>query len=422
MFKPTHILPLKFTLLWPLLGLALTARAEDWPQWRGPHRDGKSAETGLLKTWPAGGPPRVWKTTGLGAGYATVAVAKGVLYTAGDLGEDNYVLAFREQDGQPLWKARLGKAGAPGWGGFAGVRGTPTVDGDLVFAIGQYGEIAAFEAATGKELWRRDFIQDYGGKLPEWGFSESPLVDGDKLIFTPGGEKGAVVAVHKRTGALLWQTADFTDEAQYASLVPATLAGAPQYVQLTMASVVGISPEGRVLWRAPRKGATAVIPTPVVAEDLDLVYVTSGYNIGCNLFKVARHGDTFTATEVYKNRVLINHHGGVIRVGDHLYGHDDRRGWTCQNLRTGEAVWQHEDGPGKGSCVYADGHLVLREEKKKGSRIFLIEASPAGYKEKGVFEQPDQSGKEAWPHPVIANGRLYLRDQDVLLCYDLRAR
>jgi outer membrane protein assembly factor BamB len=400
--------------------LNLSATAEDWPQWRGPRRDGKSAETGLLKQWPAGGPPLVWKITGLGAGYATVSVAKGVIYTAGDHGEENFVLAFREADGQPLWKAKLGRAGAPGWGGFAGVRSTPTVDGDLVFAIGQYGEIAAFEAATGRELWRHDFVKDYGAKLPEWGFSESPLVDGDQLVFTPGGEKGAIVAVNKRTGALLWQTGEFTDEAQYASLMPAALGGVPQYVQLTMASVVGVSPRGKVLWRAPRKGAVAVIPTPVVADPF--VYVTSGYNIGCNLFQVTRTGDTFAVTEVYKNRVVMNHHGGVILVGDHLYGHDDRRGWTCQNFKTGEAVWQTEDGLGKGACVYADGHLVLREEKKKGSRVALIEASPAGYKEKGVFEQPDQSGKEAWPHPVIANGRLYLRDQDVLLCYDLKAR
>ncbi len=401
-------------------GLSVAALTDDWPQWRGPNRDGKSAETGLLKSWPAAGPPLAWKITGLGAGYATVSVAKGVIYTAGDVGDDNFVFALREQDGQQLWSARLGRAGAPGWGGFAGVRSTPTVDGDLVFAIGQYGEVAAFKAATGKELWRRDFVADYGAKRPEWGFSESPLVDGDRLVFTPGGEKGAIVAVNKRTGELLWQTREFTDEAQYSSLMPAVIQGAPQYVQLTMASVVGVSPEGRVLWRAARRGATAVIPTPVVHGEH--VYVTSGYNIGCNLFKISRSGDRFSAEEVYKNRVVANHHGGVILVDGHIYGHDDRRGWTCQNLLTGEAVWQVNDQMGKGSIVYADGHFILREEKKKGSRVALIEATTAGYRQKGVFEQPDQSSKETWPHPVVANGKLYLRDQDVLLCYDLKAR
>lgn len=412
----------RIPLLTALAGLAtLTPSfAADWPQWRGPSRDGKSTETGLLKEWPAGGPPLAWKTTGLGAGWATVSVAKGVLYTAGDKGGDNFVIALSEKDGKELWSTRLGKAGAPGWGGFAGVRGTPTVDGDLVFAIGQYGEVVAFEAGSGKELWRKEFIKDFGGKLPEWGFSESPLVDGDKLVFTPGGEKGAIVAVNKKTGETLWQTAGFTDEAQYSSLMPATISGLPQYVQLTMASVVGVAPDGKVLWKAPRKGATAVIPTPVISGDL--VYVTSGYNIGCNLFRISKSGDALAAEEVYKNKVVANHHGGVIVLGDFIYGHDDRRGWTCQDLKTGEAVWQTEDGLGKGACVYADGHLVLREEKKRGSRIALIEATNAGYKEKGQFDQPTPSGKEAWAHPVIANGKLYIRDQDVLLVYDVKAK
>ncbi len=409
-------------LLWTtaLCLAAGTALADDWPQWRGPQRDGKSAETGLLQEWPAGGPPLAWKTAGLGAGFTTVSVVKGVLYTAGDKGDDSFVLAFSEKDGAPLWSAKLGRAGAPGWGGFAGVRGTPTVDGERLFAIGQFGEIAAFESATGKEVWRKDFTADFGGKRPEWGFSESALVDGDQVLCTPGGPKGAIVALNKQTGAVLWQTKDFTDEAQYSSLVPATIAGAPQYVQLTMESVVGVSPRGAVLWKTARKGATAVIPTPVVQGDL--VYVTSGYNAGCNLFQVTRSGDSFSAAQVYKNRVVANHHGGVILVGDHIYGHDDRRGWTCQNLKTGEAVWQNEEQMGKGSCVYADGRLVLREEKEKGSRLALIEATPAGYQEHGRFEQPDQSGKQAWTHPVIANGRLYVRDQDVLLCYDVKAK
>lgn len=415
----THLRPLT-TGLTALLTLTLSVAAHDWPQWRGPHRDGKSAETGLLKSWPSSGPPLAWKATGLGAGYATVAVAGGRIYTAGDRGDDSFVLAYSEQDGKPVWSAKLGRAGAPGWGGYAGVRAVPTVDGDLLFAMAQYGEVAAFETATGREVWRKQMTKDYGGKVPEWGFSESPLVDGEQVVFTPGGERGGIVALNKRTGALLWQSEGFTDEAQYSSLMPATIGGVPQYVQLTMASVVGVGTDGRVLWQTGRKGRTAVIPTPLVRDDY--VYVTSGYQMGCNLFHLTKAGDRFEPREVYKNRVLENHHGGVILLGDHVYGHDDRRGWTCQEFKTGKAVWQYEDGLGKGSCVYVDGHLILREEKKKVSRIALIEATTSGYKEKGVFEQPEQSGKEAWPHPVVANGKLYLRDQDILLCYDLKPR
>ncbi len=398
----------------------LPATAHDWPQWRGPNRDGKSTETGLLKIWPKAGPALVWKATGIGAGYATVAVASGRIYTAGDKGAQAYVFALSEKDGQALWSAPLGKAGAPGWGGFAGVRGTPTVDGDTVFAIGTYGEVVALDAATGKERWRRDFVKDFGAEMPEWGFSESPLVDGDQVVMTPGGPQGAIVALDKKTGELRWQTSAFTDPAQYSSLVRAVIAEVPQYVQLTMANVVGVSTNGKVLWTAPRKGSTAVIPTPIVHQDH--VYVTSGYDIGCNLFKVTRQGDDFSASQVYKNSVMIDQIGGVILVGDHVYGHDDRRGWTCQDFLTGKAIWQNEDEIHKGSCVYADGHLILREEAKKGSQIALIEATPAGFKERGRFEQPLQSGKHAWPPPVIANGRLYIRDQDALLSYDIKEK
>lgn len=406
-------------LLAVLLGMVSTS-AHDWPQWRGPNRDGKSQETGLLKSWPKAGPPMAWSAKGIGTGFATVSVAAGRIYTAGDSGPDSFVHALNEKDGTALWSARLGKAGAPGWGGYAGVRGTPTVSADLVFVIGTYGEIVALDAATGKEQWRRDFTKDFGGEMPEWGFSESPLVDGEQVVMTPGGSQGAIVALNKRTGATLWQTKDFTDPAQYSSLVPAVIAGVPQYVQLTELHVVGVAPDGKVLWRAARKGRTAVIPTPIVHNDH--VFVTSGYGIGCNLFKVTRAADTFRATQVYRNIVMGNHHGGVILVGDHLYGyHLERGGWKCLAFLTGKVVWESEDGLGKGSCVYVDGHFILREEDTKGSQIALIEATPAGYKEKGRFEQPAPSGKEAWPHPVVANGKLYIRDQDLLLCYNLKA-
>jgi outer membrane protein assembly factor BamB len=398
---------------------ATAAAAADWPQWRGPQRDGKSPDATMLKSWPSGGPKLAWKATGLGAGYASVAVAGDRIYTAGDRGGDNFVVALNRADGKEAWAAKLGRSGAPGWGGFAGVRGTPTVEGGHVYAIGQYGEFACFEAGTGREVWRKHFIEDFGGKLPEWGFSESALVDGDQVVVTPGGSRGALVALDKRTGALRWQSKDFTDDAQYSSIIKETIAGVPQYIQLTMASVVGISPrDGRVLWKAPRKGATAVIPTPIYKDNH--VYVTSGYGIGCNLFKITEAGGAFSAAQVYANKVMKNHHGGVILVGDHLYGHSDSVGWVCQEFASGKSVWEEEKKAGKGAIAYAGGMLVLREEKKKGSHVVLIEATPSGFKESGRFEQPDQSGKEAWPHPVIVGGRLYLRDQDVLLCYDVQ--
>lgn len=403
------------------LATGLSSSASDWPQWRGPNHDGRSTETGLLQTWPAGGPALVWKATKLGAGYATVSVTGGRIYTAGDNGSENYVHALKETDGNVVWSAKLGKAGAPGWGGFAGPRCTPTVDGDRVYALGQFGEFVCLNAKTGSELWRKHLAADFGGKLPEWGFSESPLVDGERVLVTPGGAKGAIVALNKLTGELVWQTGEFTDEAQYSSLVPVTIAEVPQYVQLTMASVAGVAAsDGKLLWRAPRKGAVAVIPTPIIKQDQ--VYVTSGYGIGCTSFKVTKEGAGFTSRQLYANRVLENHHGGAILLGDHVYGHDESKGWTCQRFETGAAVWQEKTKLRKGSILYADNRFYLREESEESSHVALIEATPKAYVELGRFQPPDRSGKQAWPHPVIANGRLYLRDQDLLLCYDIKAK
>jgi len=217
---------------------------------------------------------------------------------------------------------------------------------------------------------------------------------------------------------VIWRSHDFTDSPHYSSLVVAQIGGVRQYVQLTADSVAGIAAaDGKLLWRAPRKGKTAVTPTPICSDDC--VYVTSAYGVGCNLFKVSNAGGTFTAEQVYANQVLGNKHGGVIKVGDFVYGHADDKGWTCQDFKTGEAKWQ-SNTPGKGSILYTDGRFYLRAEDK--GTVVMIGASPNGFKEHGRFEQPDRSDKKAWPYPIITAGKLYLRDMDVLLCYDVKAK
>ena len=414
-----HIALVVTAWLVAFLGQSLSAAQMDWPQWRGPNRDGLSAETGLLKEWPKEGPPLLWKATGLGAGYSGVSLAGQRIFTMGEHADANHVLALNRADGKILWSTKLGKAGAPGWGGFAGPRATPTVDGSLVFALGQYGEVICVKAEDGKEVWRKHLTTDFGGPMVEWGFSESPLVDGDQVLFTPGGPKGTLVALNKNTGDLIWQTKDWTDNAHYSSIIIAEIDGVRQYVQLTDKSLAGVAPnDGKVLWKTARKGATAVIPTPIYADGH--VYVTSGYDIGCNLFKVAK-GSGFTATQVYANKVMVNQHGGVVKLGEHLYGHSDTKGWTCQDFKSGEAQWQEKNKLRKGSLVYADGRLYCREEAENGV-VALVEATPSGFIEKGRFTPPDRSGKKSWPHPVIAGGRLYLRDQDVLLCYGVKTK
>ncbi|MBI3875302.1 MAG: PQQ-like beta-propeller repeat protein [Verrucomicrobia bacterium] len=398
------------------LTLAASAASGDWPCWRGAKRDGVSTETGLLKTWPQGGPQLLWKATGCGVGYSSVSVVTGRVFTMGDGPDASGVHCFDEKNGKKLWTS--GAIGKPG-GNYAGTRCTPTVDGDSVYALAQFGDLVCLDMATGKERWRKNLQRDFGGNYSGWNYAESPLVDGDKVVVTPGGARGAIAALDKKTGAPIWQSADFKDGAQYSSLVPADIYNVHQYIQLTAQSVAGVDAKtGKLLWRAPRAGSTAVIPTPVVFNNL--VYVTSGYNAGCNTFAVTMDTGGFKAAELWSNKEMVNHHGGVILVNGYLYGYSETRGWICQEFKTGKVMWSNK-GVGKGSIAYADGMLYCRSEGGSGA-IALIEATPSGYFERGRFDQPGRSKQNSWAHPVIAGGKLFIRDQDVLLCYDVKKK
>lgn len=398
-----------------LFCLTASAFAKDWPQWRGPNRDGVSTETGLLKKWPADGPKLAWKAEGFGAGYSSVAVANGKIFTLGDQEDGSYAIAVNESDATPLWKTKIGDAG--GHKKYPGTRSTPTVDGEQVFILNQFSDLVCLDAATGKKIWSRNLESEFGGKMMSgWKYSESPLVDGDKVLCTPGGRDGTVLALNRNTGKQIWRTTDWTDPAGYSSIVIATIHAQRQYVQLTGAHVAGIDPDsGRILWKAERIGKTAVIATPIV--DNNRVLVTSAYGIGCNGFRIDKKGSNWSAEQIYSDTKLANHHGGVIRIGEFAYG-TSKVTLDCMNVDTGEQLWQ-ERSVGKGALVCADGLLYLRSER---GPVALIKPSAEGLKEISVFEQPDRSSQQAWPHPVVANGKLYLRDQDILLCYDVKAR
>ncbi len=404
--------------------ITFTALAEDWPQWQGTHRDGVSTETGLLKSWPAGGPKLLWKTGNLGGGYSTPSVSKGRIYGMSYRGEHEAVWALDANTGKELWACNTGVKPSEKIGYNDGSRSTPTVDGDALYVVGTGGDVACVDTATGKLRWKKNLKGDFGGQMMSgWGFSESPLVDGDKLICTPGGAQGTLLALNKKNGAKIWQSTEITDKAAYSSVTIAEIGGKRQYIQFTGESLFGVdAATGKLLWRADRHGKTAVIPTPIFFDNH--IFVTSGYGIGCNLFKITPAGSTFKVEEVYANTNMKNHHGGVVRVGQHLYGVNDPRNLTCLDFKTGKVVWENES-VGKGAVSCADGMLYVRGEGSKGggaSSVALVEPTPTGYKEKGRFQQPDRSSKNSWPHPVIANGRLYLRDQDVLLCYDVKAK
>src|ERR1051325_5485563 len=407
-----------FVAISAVLGLCGTVLSAsfDWPQWRGPNRDDVSRETGLLKSWPTGGPKRIWLYEKAGNGYSGPAIADGKFFTLGTRDNSEVLLALDASAGKELWSAPLGAILKNGWG--MGPRGTPAVDGDRVYALSGIGDLACVNTADGKVVWKGS-MQALGGSTPGWGYTESLLVDGDLVICTPGGSKGALAALDKKSGKVVWQSTEFKDPAHYSSVVATDLNGARQYIQRTERNVVGVAAKnGKLLWKTSFPGSTAVIPTPIVRDNL--VYVTAGYSAGCKLIRI---GPDNEVTTVYENKVMKNHHGGVILVGDHLYGHADP-GWTCQNFKTGEEVWNHR-GFGKGAIAYADGMLYCLEESS--GTVALVEASPKGWQEHGRFKLDPQTTQRSpsgriWTHPVVSDGRLYLRDQELLFCFDVKGK
>lgn len=401
---------------------------EDWPQFHGPALDSICREEGLLQAWPEGGPKLLWTKEGLGRGYSTISIADGKFYTMGDRAdvsgaETQFVLAFDLKSRKELWATPVGPPHSDG-----GPRSTPTVDGDLLYAIGTDGDLVCLETDTGSVCWKRSFVEDFDGKfMVVWKFSESPLVDGDRLICTPGGPDAMMVALNKRNGEVIWKCAmpdigeKGADGAGYSSPVVAEICGVRQYIQILGRGVIGVeAATGRFLWGYnPIASTVANITRPVVRGDY--VFVTTAYNVGSALLKISSDGDAFQADEVYflKGREFQNHHGGVILLGDYIYGgHGGNRGDpACIEFGTGEIAWK-ERAPARGSAavLYADGHIIFRYDR---GEVLLIEASPEAMKIKGRFTAVEDDGP-AWPHPVIHQGKLYLRHSNLLVCYDLR--
>ncbi|HQU45263.1 MAG TPA: PQQ-like beta-propeller repeat protein [Pirellulales bacterium] len=407
-----------------VLHAAKKTSVAEWPQWRGPNRDGISPETDLLDKWPKDGPPLVWKATGLGDGYSSVSVVDGKIYTLGRKDGKEQIVALDGADGQILWRAPTGGRDSP--------NGTPTVEGGRVYAVGHQGDLICADVADGRVLWQKNFGRDFGGKMMSgWGFSESPLVDGDRLLCTPGANDAMIVALDKQSGGTIWKAAmpgnvgpRGKDGAAYSSIVVSNGAGVKQYVQLIGRGVIGVrADDGEMLWGYNAiANDTANIPTPIVHGDY--VFCSSGYGTGAALLKLEKQGDGVRADEKYflKPNVMQNHHGGMVLVGDFVYcGNGHNQGFPlCVNRRTGEVAWQPGRGPGQESAAiaYADGNLYFRYQN---GVMALIEASPKSYKLRSKFELPG-TGQPSWPHPVIAEGRLYLRDQDQLLVYDIRRK
>jgi outer membrane protein assembly factor BamB len=408
----------RITCVLSLLTLATAALsaqvAGDWPQWRGAARSGISAETGLLKQWPAPGPSIVWTASNLGAGYGSVAVSGERVYVQGMRGDRSVVSSLNRADGKVIWTRPLGAKGDNDRG--SGPRGTPAVDGDRVYALTEMGDLACLRVADGTIVWQRNILKDFGGSNINWLISESPLVDGAHLIVTPGGRGAGLAALDKMTGKTVWTTKEMEEDAGYSSPIVADVQGVRTIMTLTSDAGVGVrAADGKLMFRY--RGAangTANITTPIYADNK--VFFSSAYGTGGGLVGLKAAGGEVRAQEIYFTRDMQNHHGGIVLVNGYLYGYNNSI-LTCLEWATGKQMWR-DRSVGKGAVVYADGHLYILSENNV---VGLVEATPTAYREKGRFTIADQ-GWPSWTHPAIAGGRLYIRNQGTLASYDVRQR
>lgn len=394
--------------------LSVPVHAGDWPQWRGPSRDGISRETGLLPEWPKEGPKVVWKGTGLGEGYSGFSVSHGRIFTQGQKAGQQYVVALDITNGKVLWQTTTTNQVYEESHGY-GPRGTPTIDGDRLYAEAADGTLVCLETATGKKVWSVNFVSDFGGRVPHWGYSESPLVDGDRLIVTPGGGDATVAALDKSTGKAVWKSSQ-GDGPGYSSPIEAKTGDVRQFIVFTASGVLGVrASNGDLLWRYKKvSNGTANIATPIYQNPF--VFVSSDYGTGCALLRLAAEGDKVTATEVYFNKDMRNHYSTSVLSRDTLYGYSSSV-LTAMNLATGQVAWK-DRSVGKGSVTLADGKLYLLGED---GVVGLAEATPEGYKEISRFSV-NKGNWPTWAPLVISDGKMYLREQDNLYCFDIKTK
>ncbi len=394
-----------FRLVVVIFVCSLSATAQ-WSQWRGSERTGISNETGLADSWPAGGPEKVWTAEGLGAGFASFSISDGRLYTQGQRSGSQHVIALDAASGKKLWEVPTGRGFSERRGG--GPRGTPTVDGDRIYALSAAGNLICLEAATGKKIWESNLLDRFSASNIRWGISESPLIDGDVVVVNPGGRGASVVALNKVDGKLIWKSQ--SDEAGYSSAIVTEVDGVRQYILLTGDGGIGLlAKNGELLWRYNGvANGTANVATPIFHDNH--VFLSSDYGTGCVLLKLTASG----AEEVYFNRDMRNHYGSSVLVNGVLYGSSSRI-LTAMDFKTGAVLWR-DRSVGKAQVIYADGKLYLYSEDGK---LGMARATPDGYEELARHEIGQREFR-TWALPVVSAGKLIIRDQDTAWAFDIR--
>jgi len=406
--------PVLLTLV-ALTPIAL-AQEPDWNQFRGPNRDNHSFSTGVAKSWSEGGPRLIQKIDTLGNGFSNLAFVGDTIFTMGDFDNRAYVIALDRETKEIRWRTDIGRGGMISR--FATPQSTPASDGEMVYAMGAHGDFVALDARSGEIRWRKDVRADLGGRfMGSWGFASSPLLDGDRIVIQVGGDDGVLIAFD-RDGNTLWRTTNLPDAAAYTSVVPVTIEGVRQYLLLSNNYLVGINPtDGSILWGANFPGRSAVASDPVLSGDV--IMASAAYNIGAYFYRISKEGETFRAFDFHgDDQPLQSQHGGIVAVGDYFYLLTHASLMVCVEAATGRVVWSDRSIGSRGSLTYVDGMLILRSERGDGT-IALIEATPEGYRERGRFDQPYRSNMSSWTYPVVVNNRLYIRDQNVLLVFDL---
>ena len=414
--RPTAMLVCLF------LAAPFAAADAPWPCFHGPNRDNRSTETGLLARWPEGGPKRLWAAGGIGVGYSSVAIAGGRLYTAGTIDGTTFVTAL-DLDGRRVWQKPNGRSWKAGPRqrhavGYGGARGTPTHDEGRVYHLGDGGRLTAFDAATGREAWALDLLDRFDAETPEYGYTESVLIIGNRLFCCPGGTKGHVVCLRKSDGQTVWANPDIKGTVAFSSLVPAEVAGVRQILGMSSSHLFGVDPEtGTLLWSIEHRNFRDNNVTDPIPHG-DGVFASSGYGKGSLLVRLQRDGDAgLRAETVWSSDLMDNHHGGVVRVGDYVYGAGhEAKGWFCLELATGKPAWR---APGKGALTFADGMLYCLDEK---GTMTLVKATPDAYEAVSTFRVPKAGEGLYWAHPVVCGGRLYVRHADRLFAHAITAR